>query len=508
MSFEFFRPAARARCLLLVAASLSGCTLAPRYQRPASSVADQWPDSAQVPPGDARVPAADLVWQDFFGDAKLREIIQLALENNRDLRIAMLNVEQAAAVYGIQRYALIPTVDATGSLTRQRTPAGLSPSGTAETTTVYRVGLASTGYELDLFGRIRSLRDQALAEYFATDEARKSAHISLISAVATQYLALFSLDEQLQLARQTYAAIEESHVISQRGYDIGSVSELDFRSSEAQLQAARATIAAAARQRTEAENALAVLVGQALPAGFERSSGLEHQRLVADLPAGLPSDLLQRRPDIRSAEQRLKAANANIGVARAAFFPAITLTAFGGSASTELDGLFASGSNMWSFVPDVTLPIFAAGVNRATLDIAKLGKQVEIANYERTIQRAFQEVADALAAQSTLEEQLAAQTARVAAEQRRYELSELRYRRGADSYVAVLLAHQDLFSAQQGLIEIRFARLANQIALYKALGGGWTEEAAEAGSAAAAPSTRASPPNPGQDTLVSVSDSP
>lgn len=506
MRFVFFRSTTGGRFLLLVAAGLSGCTLAPRYQRPASPVAEQWPDSAQVQPGDgARIPAADLAWQDFFGDEMLREVVRLALENNRDLRIAMLNVEQAAAVYGIQRYALIPTVDATGSVTRQRTPAELSPSGTATTTSVYRVGLASTGYELDLFGRIRSLRDQALAEYFATDEARKSAHISLISAVATQYLALLSLDEQLELARQTYAAVEASHVITQRGYEIGSVSELDFRTSEAQLQAARANIAAAARQRTEAENALAVLVGQALPAGFERSSGLEQQRLVADLTAGLPSDLLQRRPDIRSAEQRLKAANANIGVARAAFFPAIKLTGFGGTASTELDGLFESGSTTWSFVPDLTLPIFDAGVNRATLDIAKLGKQVEIANYERTIQTAFQEVADALAARSTLEEQLSAQTARVAAEQRRYELSELRYRRGVDNYVTVLLAQQNLFAAQQGLIQIRFARLANQIALYKALGGGWKDEAAESGAAAAATSGD-SPSNPSRDTLLGVSE--
>lgn len=458
---------------LAVAVLLGGCTLAPHYERPVAPIATAYPESTATPAAVAAPPAADLGWKDFFGDPRLQRLIAVALENNRDLRISALRVEQIRALYDIQRNTVIPSLDASGSGTRQRLPADMSSSGRAATTASYRVGLAVTAYELDLFGRITSLRDEALEQYLASDEARRSVQISLVAAVATQYLTLVSLDEQLALARQTQNAVQASYEIARSRYDLGSASELDLRTAEAQVATARANVASFTRQRAQADNALGVLLGRTPPADLPAAGSLDAQNLVADLPAGVPSDLLQRRPDILRAEHTLKAANAHIGAARAAFFPSIKLTAFAGTASTQLDDLFAPGQNSWSFTPQITVPIFAAGRNRATLNVAKLEKEIEIADYERTIQSAFREVADGLVARSTLDEQIAAQTARLAAEQKRFALSELRYQNGRDSYLAVLLAQQDLYAAQQSLIQSRLARLANLIGLYKALGGGW-----------------------------------
>jgi multidrug efflux system outer membrane protein len=449
---------------------LSSCSLAPKYERPASPVAPAFGETAAT---TTAAPAAELSWREFFTDPRLQRLIALALENNRDLRVAALNVDQVRALYDIQKTALIPKLDATAGGTRQLQPADLSSTGVPRTSANYRVGLAVTAYEIDLFGRVASLRDRVLEQYLATDEARRSVQISLVAAVATQYLTLLSLDEQLALARQTHDAIKSSYDITRSSYDVGSASELDLSTAQAQLQTARANLAIYTRQRTQAENALNVLLGHAVPADTPAIGTLAAQNILADLPAGLPSDLLQRRPDILAAEHKLKAANADIGVARAAFFPSITLTAFGGTASSQLDGLFKDGSGAWSFTPQITLPIFAAGRNRATLDVAKIQNKIEIANYEKSIQTAFREVSDSLVARTTLDEQLAAQTALVAAQQKRFDLSDLRYRNGADSYLIVLLAQQDLYAAQQSLIQTRLSRLANLITLYKALGGGW-----------------------------------
>jgi multidrug efflux system outer membrane protein len=449
---------------------LSSCSLAPKYERPASPVAPAFGETAAT---TTAAPAAELSWREFFTDPRLQRLIALALENNRDLRVAALNVDQVRALYDIQKTALIPKLDATAGGTRQLQPADLSSTGVPRTSANYRVGLAVTAYEIDLFGRVASLRDRVLEQYLATDEARRSVQISLVAAVATQYLTLLSLDEQLALARQTHDAIKSSYDITRSSYDVGSASELDLSTAQAQLQTARANLAIYTRQRTQAENALNVLLGHAVPADTPAIGTLTAQNILADLPAGLPSDLLQRRPDILAAEHKLKAANADIGVARAAFFPSITLTAFGGTASSQLDGLFKDGSGAWSFTPQITLPIFAAGRNRATLDVAKIQNKIEIANYEKSIQTAFREVSDSLVARTTLDEQLAAQTALVAAQQKRFDLSDLRYRNGADSYLIVLLAQQDLYAAQQSLIQTRLSRLANLITLYKALGGGW-----------------------------------
>lgn len=458
---------------LFCLAALTGCSLAPKYQRPAAPVAAEYP----LPPGaalaPAGVPAADLAWQQFFGDARLQRLIQLALENNRDLRVAALNVERVRAIYNIQRTALIPSLDATADGSRQRTPGDLNTTGRPLITSSYSVGVEVPSYELDFFGRVASLRDQVLQQYLATQEARTSAQISLISAVARQYLQLLANDEQLALARQTLEAAEHSFDLTRQTFEAGVNSELDLRTAETQRATVRASLAAIGQQRARAENALVLLIGSPLPPDLPPAGSLATQKLIEDLPAGLPADLLTRRPDIRATEHALQAANASIGIARAAFFPAVKLTAFGGTASAELSGLFEKGSGMWRFAPSITLPIFAAGRNKAQLDVAWIEQRIEIANYERAIQTAFREVADALAVRSLIDVQIAAQQERVTAAQRRYELTQQRFDAGVEGFLTVLLAQQELFGAQQSLIDARLARLANLISLYAALGGGW-----------------------------------
>jgi multidrug efflux system outer membrane protein len=426
--------------------------------------------------------AAELGWRELFGDARLQELVRLALENNRDLRAAALNVELARAQFRIERADQLPALSGTASASRQRTPADLSPTGEAVTSTRYTVGAAAS-FELDLFGRARSLASAALQQYFATEEAQRSAHLSLVSAVATQYLIASALDEQLVLARQTLETVESSYALTTRTYEAGRTSELDLRTAESQVQTARFNLATFAQQRAQAENGMVLLVGQPLPASLPPGEPLASQRLLAELPAGLPSDLLQRRPDILAAEHALRAANASIGAARAAFFPSISLTAFGGTSSPDLAGLFSGGSGTWSFAPQITLPLFSGGRNLANLEAAEVRKRIEVARYESTIQVAFREVADALAARGWIEQQLAAQQARVAAEQRRYQLSDLRYRTGIDSYITALTAQRDLYASQQQLIQTRLSRLSNIVDLYAALGGGWLERNASADAA-------------------------
>jgi multidrug efflux system outer membrane protein len=470
-------------------ALLAGCTLAPHYERPAAPVAANWPQSGAV--GGTK--AVDTGWRDFFADRRLQALIALALENNRDLRVAVLRVEQSRAQYRIQRSYLLPSIDATGSGTRQRTPADVSLTGQATTTSQYSVSAGVTSFELDLFGRVQSLKNQALEQYLATDEARRATQLTLVAEVATQYFTERAYAEQLALARQTLEAVQASYDLTVRRNEAGTTSELDLRTAEAQRQQAIANVAVYERQRAQAENALVELVGQPLPAGLPAAETLDRQSLLAGLAPGLPSELLQNRPDIRQAEHTLKAANANIGAARAAFFPSITLTASGGTSSAELSGLFKANSGAWSFAPQVSLPLFAAGRNRANLDVAQLDRRIEVAQYEKAIQTAFREVADALVAQVPLDAQIAAQQAQVAAERERQRLTDLRYQNGTDSYLTVLLAQQDFYSARQSLIEGQLLRLTNAINLYKALGGGLDKTAP--GTAAMA--SRAAAASPG-----------
>jgi multidrug efflux system outer membrane protein len=470
------RAAAAALAAAVAGVAAQGCSLAPRYRTPDAPVAGEWQQAATAPP--PAPPAADLGWRDVFGDEQLQALVALALRNNRDLRVAALNVELTRAQYRIQRADQLPSVAASASGTRQRVPADLSPTGEALTSTSYSVGAAVTAFELDLFGRARSLSAAALEQFFATEEARRSAHLSLVGAVAVQVLTLRALDDQIALARATLETVEASYDLTRKSYDAGRASELDLRTGEAQVQTARFNLSVATLERARAENALVLLVGAPLPADLPPPRPLEAQRVVAELPAGLPSEVLRRRPDVLAAEHALRAANANVGAARAAFFPSISLTAFGGTASTELSGLFGAGSGTWSFTPRITLPLFAGGALRANLDATEVRKSIEVARYEGAIQTAFREVADALVARAALDEQLQAQQARVEAEQRRYHLSDLRYRKGIDSYLVVLTAQRDLYAAQQLLIQSRLARLSNLADLYRALGGGWQERTA------------------------------
>ncbi len=454
--------------LIGVLICLTGCTLIPDYQRPGLPVSSVWPG----PPSNIQSEVvADIGWREFFADERLQKLLELALANNRDLRIAALNVEQIRAQYRIFTYAFFPSLDGKTTVLRQRE---VSSSGQYTTSSKYSVGL-NTSYEMDLFGRIRSLKAQALEQYFATDEARRSAQIVLVSEVAIQYLNERALNEELVLSQETLKSVQAYYELIKSSYDLGHRSALDLHSAEAQVQTAQANIAAYERQHAQAENALVFLIGQSLPADLPPPQPLATQRLLKDLTPGLPSDLLERRPDILQAEHELKAANANIGAARAAFFPEITLTAAGGSASAELSKLLTPGSEVWNFSPQITIPIFNQNTNAAQLDVARIGKSIAVARYEKVIQNAFREVSNALVATGTLQDQVKAQKALVEALTQRYKLADERYRNGADSYLTVLTAQQDLYAAQQNFIQVEFTRLANLVSFYNALGGGWQE---------------------------------
>lgn len=440
--------------------AFAGCTLAPSYERPKSPVENQFPGGT-----GAGLAAADRGWRDVFGDPRLQAVIGLALRNNRDLRVAMLNVELTQAQYRIQRSELFPTVGAAGTAEYSGT--------TDDFNKQYRVGVGVTAYELDLFGRVRSLKDAALEEYLAARETQRAAHLSLVAEVVQQYLRERAYDEQRQIAERTVELVRESLGLTTRLLEAGQRSDLDVRTAEAQLYGAQAEVIRLTRLRAQAENALVLLVGQPL-GDLPAPQPLESQAIVADLPAGLPSDLLQRRPDILAAEHILRSANANIGAARAAFFPSISLTGFAGLISTSLSGLF-SGGVAWAFAPQISVPLFTGGRNQATLDVAKVRKRIEVARYERAIQVAFREVADALIARATFDDQLAAQIKRFEAETKRFEISEARYRNGIENYLSVIQAQRDLYLTEQQVIELRFQKLTNLADLYAALGGGWRE---------------------------------
>lgn len=447
---------------LAAAALASACSFAPTYERPAAPVAATFP----YPSADTGTPAADLPWQAFFADARLRQLVSIALANNRDLRIAVLNIEQARAQYDIRRAEIFPTLGAT--LTGSRTPTSSGGS-----TTTYTVGLGTSGWEIDLFGRVRNLSDAALAQFFATEEGRKAAQMSLVASVANTWLSLAADEELLALTRQTLATREESLRLTRLRFEHGVSSEVDFRLAESLFETARATLAQLTRQRALDIDTLALLLGQPVPADFQAPASTAGISLP-DLPAGTPSDVLAVRPDVRSAEQQLIAANANIGAARAAFFPRITLTAGLGRASPELSGLFSGGGWGFSAAPALAQSIFDFGRNRAGVAQATAAREVAVAQYERAIQVAFREVADALAGRATFGDQFAAQTRVVQAETVRYKLSELRYNSGVASNLDLLDAQRSLFAAQQALVQTRLAQLQAQVQLYRALGGGWT----------------------------------
>jgi len=461
----------RTLTVALAAVLASACSLIPDYQRPAAPVPASFPGAAQAA---AATPTADAIaWRDYFADARLREVIALALANNRDLRTAALNIEKARAQYRIQRADLFPAIGASGSQNAQRLPGDLTSSGEADVTRQYSATVGFSAYELDFFGRIRSLNAQALELYLGTEEARRSAQISLVAEVASAWLILAADRERQALARSTYETRQKSYDLTRRSFEAGAVSALDLHQSQTLLESARADVARYRTLVAQDENALALVAGAPVPAELLPATLTDSVSAVAELPAGVPSDVLARRPDILQAERALRAANASIGAARAAFFPRITLTAAGGSASNTLDELFGSGSGTWSFVPQIRIPIFEAGRLQANLDVSTVQRDINVAQYEKAIQSAFREVADALAERATLAEQLDARRRLVEATAAGFRLSEARYKGGVDSYLGLLDAQRALYGAELDLIGVRLSEAANRVALYKALGGGW-----------------------------------
>ncbi|MGM9426697.1 efflux transporter outer membrane subunit [Hydrogenophaga sp. MI9] len=445
---------------LALAALLGGCSLTPALEKPAAPVAATYPGQAAAATATGQLPA----WESFVSDARLRDLIKLALQNNRDLRVATLNIEQVRAQYQVKRADQFPTVNAVVSGSRQPTTSGGMSS-------VYTAGLAMASWEIDFFGRLGSLKDAALAQFLASEEAQRTAQTSLVASVASTWLSLQTDEALLALTQRTLTTREDSLRLSKLRFDNGATSALDLRQAESLTAAARSTLAQQQRARALDINALTLLVGQEVPANL--LPGAADVTPFQAVPEGLPSELLTRRADIRQAEQAMVAANANIGAARAAFFPRISLTTSVGTVSNQLSGLFKDGSWGFSLAPQALLPIFDMGRNQANLDVAKVGRDTAIAQYEKAIQVAFREVADALAGRATLGEQLAAQELQAKAEAERFRLAELRYKNGVSSYLDVLDAQRSLFATQQALAQSRLAQQQNQVALYKALGGGY-----------------------------------
>nr|WP_133702168.1 efflux transporter outer membrane subunit [Roseateles toxinivorans] len=440
------------------ALALAGCISTTSYERPAAPVPASWQDASTA------AAAAPLPWQQFYTDAQLRELITLALQNSRDLRVALLNVEQARAQSRVQDASLLPTIGA--GVTASRTPGSNGAINNS-----YQAGLQISAYEVDLFGRLRSLSGAALERYLASVEGSRAAQISLVAQIASTYLSLRANEELLSLAEQTLKTRDDFYRLTKLKSDNGVASGLDMSAATSQVEVARASLAQQQRLRALDLNALQLLVGQALP---QLSGGTAwNAQAVADVPAGLPSEVLVNRPDILQAEAQLKAAEANIAAARAAFFPSLTLTTSLGTASSELSKLFSN--TVWSFAPQLLMPIFDSGRNKANLASAQAGRDIAVAQYEKAIQVGFREVADALAARATLAEQLRATQAQARADEDRLKLVDLRFRAGASNSLELLDAQRSQFAARQAVVQLQLARAQNSVSLYKALGGGWTQ---------------------------------
>ncbi|CAE6698297.1 efflux transporter outer membrane subunit [Xanthomonas arboricola] len=459
------------------AIALSGCvSMAPQYARPDAPVPGVVGDTGSVTHGDSAdgrtIAAAQLDWRQVLVDARLQQVVALALDNNRDLRVAVLNIEQARAQYRIQRADLFPAVDATVSHTAQRAAAATSFTGAPQIirSATGQVGISS--WELDLFGRIRSLKNEALETYLASEQTQRSTRLSLVAEVASDWLTVAADQQRLALAQQTLESQRKTLRLTELQHDNGIVSGLDLAQIQTSVESARADVASFTTQLAQSRNALNLVVGTSVPAALlPAADAIESGVALAPLPAQLESRVLLQRPDVLSAEHTLKAANADIGAARAAFFPSISLTGNVGRGSDALSSLF-DGDHTWSFTPSVSLPIFRAGALKAELDVAKLQKDITIAQYELAIQTAFSEVADALAERTQLDERMDAQRALVDAAQRGFTLSDARYRSGVDSYLVALDAQRSLYSAQQTLISLRLTEASNRVTLYKVLGGG------------------------------------
>jgi multidrug efflux system outer membrane protein len=472
--------------LKIIAASLllSGCSLMPYFERPAAPVDANWP--LATPELDSAA-AADIGWQEFFVDAQLRQLLQLALTHNNDLRTAVLNIEKAQALYQVRSADLFPTVNANANANVQHSGNGspgasvfnseLGNSGSSRSgiTKNYRANLGFSSYELDFFGRIRSLNEQALQLYLATEEARRSMHIALLAEVANAWFTLLADQQRLQVAQSTLASQQSSYTISNSRFEFGLATALELRQSQITVDAARGEVARFSSQVQLDQNLLQLLIGSSLPAELATATKWQHLTALAELPAGVPSAVLQQRPDVLQAERSLEAANANIGAARAAFFPRVSLTVAAGTASPQLGQLFSTGTGFWNFVPQIGLPIFDAGRNRANLKAAEIDRDIMLVQYQKVIQNAFKEVSDSLAIRQNLDDQYAAQRSLVAAAEESYQLADARYKIGLDNFLTALDAQRTLYAAEQNLIAIELLSYSNQVTLYKVLGGGWHE---------------------------------
>ncbi|MEG3087702.1 efflux transporter outer membrane subunit [Sphingomonas sp. PB4P5] len=461
---------------LALSTTLAGCNLAPTYVRPLGAVPATLPQGGIYPAAPSDAPDLTRIgWRDFFTDPRLRSVIETGLANNRDLRIAAGNVLQARAQVRVQRADLLPTLSASGDATATNSTSsstGTTASGGSSNLEIYQLGLGVSAFEVDLFGRVRNLSRAAQEQYFASEEAQRATRISLIGEIATAWLTMASDQEQLKLSRQTLGAFEETRRLTSAQFRIGIASELEARQADTNYQSARNDIATLQTQVAQDQNALNLLVGATVaPAQLPDGLGAGNATIDA-LPGNVSSEVLLRRPDVLQAEHQLIAENANIGAARAAFFPTISLTATLGTLSTALSGLFGSGSFTYSAGPSIGLPLFDGGRNKGNLDYARASQQVAVATYEKAIQTAFREVADALAQRGTIDEQVSAQTARATSAQVAARLSDARYRAGVDSFLVSLDAQRTAYAAQQALVTTRLARASNLIALYRTLGGG------------------------------------
>lgn len=458
----------------LAVTSLTACSLAPTYVRPTAPVTKEWPVASTAPQSGEESHTADIGWRNMFRSPKLQSLIEASLANNRDLRIATLNIEVARHTWRIQRSDLLPSMNSSGNFTRQQLSTSMSGTGKTEIASTYSAGIGTTAYELDLFGRVRSLSNRAINQYLATEEGRKAAQTSLVAEVANAYLTYLADVELLRLTESTLKTRQDACDLIKRSFDLGAKSRLDVAQSATLVESARASRAQYQRHVEQDKNALTLLVGKEIDPTLLEPQPLADVEVMERLPVGIPSIVLLDRPDVRQAEYALKAENANIGAARASFFPSISLTGSAGFASASLSDLFEAGSSgVWSFAPQVTLPIFQGGRLRSNLKLAETNRDIAVTRYEKAIQSAFREVADALVARATYTEQLHAQQALVKESDQAWIITKARYDLGIDSSFALLDAQRSLFEAQQNEILIHQQTLANLIDLYKALGGGW-----------------------------------
>lgn len=458
--------------ILMVSTILSACTMIPKYQQPKVNIPEQYQYNHHADKQYSLIDVASLGWQDYFVDPRLHKLIELALANNTNLRVATLNAEAVRAKYMISRASLLPSIGVNGNGNRGRVAKDLSASGHSFISSSYSVGLGITGYELDLFGRVRSNNEAALQGYFASVANRDAAHLTLIASVAKAYFNQRYAEESMALAKKVLASREKTYQLTQLRHQAGVISAVDLRQQEALIESTRADYATAVQAREQAVNSLALLINQPIPQDLPQGLPLNQQFSIRELPAGMPSELLLNRPDIRSAEFALKQANANIGAARAAFFPRISLTSAIGSSSNELSGLFQGGNRIWSFAPNITLPIFSWGSNKANLDYAKLMKQVEIANYEAAVQSAFRDVSNALVAREQLDKAYQANLKQGQAYSDYLRLVHLRYQHGVANALDLQDAERSSYAADNKILSTQLMRMENLVDLYKALGGG------------------------------------